>query len=627
MNNNVSLITKNPLRTRKDVIELFHQISEPLLAYFSEGSARLHVGDTNAHYGHDIAGMEAFSRVLWGLIPLLAGGGESKLWKIYMEGMKNGTNPNHEEYWGEVHDFDQRLVEMAVFGYALALAPEKIWDPLTNVEKDRLYKWLNQINQKELVPSNWQFFRVLVNIGFASVGLPYDKEKQEESLLKMESYYMGDGWYSDGHNEQQDYYISFAFHFYGLIYAKVMKEKDQKRSREYIDRAVTFSEDYIYWFASDGSALPFGRSLTYRFAQGAFWSALAFADVEVMDWGVVKGLVLRHLRWWMKQPIFTKDGLLTIGYAYPNLMMSENYNAPGSPYWALKTFLVLTLSEDHPFWQSEEKPLPSLEKRKVQKHPRMIICHNEKQDHVFSLTSGQYLKSVHGQNDAKYGKFAYSNQFGFCIQKGIDGLGQGAFDSMLSLSERDGYYRVRKRCEVVKWEKNSLYSLWKPWHDVKVETWLIPINEWWHVRINRIDSYRELDTVEGGFSIPIEKDGVPTVPKVNQEESILQSENGVAVLLTLAGSGIRDMFGERTHTLVKTDPNTNVLYSSPTYIPSLKGSMEKGSVKWFGSAIFSSFGDEDPIPVWEEFPKVDQNEESFHVYYKGNIIYEAKFLK
>ncbi|WP_375120557.1 DUF2264 domain-containing protein [Paenibacillus sp. CR_12] len=29
--------------------------------------------------------------------------------------------------------------------------------------------------------------------------------------------------------------------------------------------------------------------------------------------------------------------------------MAENYNAPGSPYWALKTFLVLQLAEDSPF--------------------------------------------------------------------------------------------------------------------------------------------------------------------------------------------------------------------------------------------------------------------------------------
>lgn len=49
-------------------------------------------------------------------------------------------------------------------------------------------------------------------------------------------------------------------------------------------------------------------------------------------------MILRHLRWWQKQPIFDRDGILTLGFAYPNLAMCEDYNSPGSPYWALKVF-------------------------------------------------------------------------------------------------------------------------------------------------------------------------------------------------------------------------------------------------------------------------------------------------
>lgn len=47
----------------------------------------------------------------------------------------------------------------------------------------------------------------------------------------------------------------------------------------------------------------------------------------------MKGIVLRHLRWWLKQPMFDRDGVLSVGYSYPNLAMAEDYNAPGSPYW------------------------------------------------------------------------------------------------------------------------------------------------------------------------------------------------------------------------------------------------------------------------------------------------------
>jgi hypothetical protein len=41
-------------------------------------------------------------------------------------------------------------------------------------------------------------------------------------------------------------------------------------------------------------------------------------------WGIVKGLLLRNIRWFtQKESVFSSDGTLTIGWAYPNLFMSE----------------------------------------------------------------------------------------------------------------------------------------------------------------------------------------------------------------------------------------------------------------------------------------------------------------
>lgn len=151
-------------------------------------------------------------------------------------------------------------------------------------------------------------------------------------------------------------------HYYGLIYAKVMEDEDPERAAIYKERAIQFAQDFKEWFSSDGSSIPFGRSLTYRFAQSSFWAALAFADVEALPWGQIKRLVLNNLRYWFKQSIFSPEGLLTIGYGYQNLNMAEGYNAPGSPYWSLKTFLLLALPESHPFWQAEEEPVKFLEK-------------------------------------------------------------------------------------------------------------------------------------------------------------------------------------------------------------------------------------------------------------------------
>ena len=48
---------------------------EPLKGRFSPGKARLELGAETAGYGNRVAGMEGFSRLLWGMVPYWAGGG------------------------------------------------------------------------------------------------------------------------------------------------------------------------------------------------------------------------------------------------------------------------------------------------------------------------------------------------------------------------------------------------------------------------------------------------------------------------------------------------------------------------------------------------------------------------
>ena len=49
-----------------------------------------------------------------------------------------------------------------------------------------------------------------------------------------------------------------------------------------------------------------------------------------------------------------------------------------------------------------------------------------------------------------------------------------------------------------------LQSMWYPWKDVEVETWLVPPTldaPAWHVRVHRIRTGRALTSAEGGFAI------------------------------------------------------------------------------------------------------------------------------
>ncbi|MBM7585544.1 hypothetical protein JOC86_002086 [Bacillus pakistanensis] len=594
-------ILHNPLKTREDVMEAVSQLCTPLVGYYSNNKALLDIGKTSAISRNQVIQMEGFSRPLWGLAPFWKGGGESKILEgIYIEGIKNGTNPENQEYWGTITDVDQRMVEMAALSLGLILVPDKIWDPLTEKEKENLYQWLNQINKKQPVDNNWLYFRVMVNLAFDTLGLDYDKSLQEKTLNRLEEFYLGDGWFSDGNTPQIDYYVPFGFYFYGLIYAEVMKNKDSERAERYKERAQVFAKEFIYWFSEDGSSIPFGRSLTYRFAQGAFWSALAFANIEVFSWGVMKGIILRHLRWWLSKPIYHSDGALSIGYTYPNLMLAEKYNAPGSPYWALKTFLLLALDENHPIWSAEEEPLPKLEDVKSLKYPNMMISRDG--DHVVALTSGQYALFEPAHTAEKYAKFAYSTSFGFSVPKSQFDLSQGAFDSMLVFSEDHMYYRGRRKCEEVKMDGKSIYSRWKPWSNVQVETWLVPLKGW-HVRIHKIQSERELITAEGGFAIAREK---PVSLQNSHQE--LRDIDSIGTICPWGLSGIKNLMGERIPSLVLADPNTNVLHSSTSYIPTLSGKISRGT-HLYASAVIGNNDFESGKVLWAQKPTLHFQEE------------------
>ncbi len=548
--------------------EAVSQLASALLAaaepWFDNDSARLYLGNTCAHYGHDIGGIEAFSRLLWGIAPLLAGGETPARLMNYVAIIKAGVTPEHSGYWGDIGPFDQRVVEMAAFGLLLAIAPEPLLAHFSATEREHLWRWLKQSEQAEIPDNNWHFFPVLVQVGFRAAGMPFDMAVVERHFASIEAYWLGEGWYSDGPGRPRDYYIAMGFHFYGLIYARLMADIDPERCQILRQRAARFARDFIHFFDEEGAAIPFGRSLTYRFAQGAFWSACAFAGLEPFSPGVIKGLVMRHLRWWMRQPIFDRDGVLSVGYCYPNLVMAEDYNAPGSPYWALKTLLVLALDDSDPFWQAPEQPLPPLDERHAIPQADQVVVRQRKGRHLWMATAGQLELNNYVNTEAKYCKFAYSSRFGFTLERGRFGLSHAAVDSMLLLSEGDGYWRGRRGCERVETRDGIIYSRWRPWPTVRIDSWQLTAGDW-QVRIHHLVSDRRLESAEGGFSLP----GQRVAPRV--------VSGGCWLYCGTSRSGILDIGAmSRRGETVMTPPNSNLMWPERSAIPTLRGELTPG---------------------------------------------------
>ncbi|MDF2877051.1 MAG: hypothetical protein K0S30_147 [Clostridia bacterium] len=596
------------LHTKENYLDLFININTPLLKYLSPGCAGIHYGKTGVGYGNKLAACEGFARFLWGAGPALTSMKQETVIKDIITGIKNGTNPGHEEYWGIIGDRDQRMVEMPAIALTLMYQEQKIWKCLSKEEQGNAYNWLNQLNDHECADGNWQFFRVIVNLVLKKLGYPVNTLKQKEALDKIEACYLKDGWYRDSSRGRQDYYTPFAFHYYGLLYAVL--EPHTPEAETFRERAKLFATQYIHFFAENGANIPFGRSMVYRYAVVSFWSALVYGKVLPFSLGEIKGIINRNIRWWMTQDIFSEEGILTLGYTYPQLMLTEPYNAPLSPYWSNKIFLLLALDAEHPYWQAEEEPLPKRESIKLLGEVNMLAFHDY--GHSQLLSAGQPGPNFHVLSNEKYLKFSYSGAFGFSIPRSNELKTEAAMDSMIGIQSAKGnvltweenqptfvtgQYKVRNCVEQVAKTDNYLTSRWCLADGNKIKTWLMPIGSW-QVRVHQLYLTEESMIYETGFALESASEDTLYTYQAEEKGYYAKSSKGF--------SGIKDL----THHLQKREnrgvnclPNTNLMTPEVTTLPGFEVKLSAGE-HWLATGIMAHPDSQYAELKWKNTPEV-----------------------
>ena len=534
------------ITSRQDMADVMLELLEPLKKHYSPQKAWLNLGATSAHYPDTAAWMEGFSRPLWGFGSYWADGSGNEEWeRIYTQGMIAGTDPTSDEYWEDCVPYDQKLVEMAAISYTLLWTGDKLTGKMTEQQRKNFFSWLSRINHNPCHNCNWRFFHVLVNVALKKAGEEYDEKGMQESLDFIDECYVGNGWYGDGVGGPVDYYIPFAMHFYGLVYAIFMKDSDPERCQRYIDRAMDFGKNFAYWFSENGSAVPYGRSQTYRFAQASFYSACVMAKIEPLPLGVMKGIVVRHLEYWLSKPIFDHDGVLTIGYEYPNLTMAESYNAPGSPYWGFKIFACLTLPEEDNFWKADILPLPKMEKIKSFPEAKLVTQRTD-DGHAVLFPLGLQIGHVHKHMEEKYSKFAYSSRYGFSVMHTPCNFGEAAPDSVLSF-EIDGHVFIRRTIDSGYIQDGKVVSDWSPFVGIQVHSEIIPTDTG-HIRKHIIKSDYDCIAYDSGFAVAV-------------------GDSSCTVMA---------MQGEGEALILRADPNTNLIHTK-TDIPTVKYIIKKGT--------------------------------------------------
>ncbi|WP_176953225.1 DUF2264 domain-containing protein [Glycomyces sambucus] len=524
-------------------------IGRPAVELAARGPGAMPV--TMSNHSHRENWFELLTRPLWGLAPAKDHVPDA-VWAPLAAALARALDPDDDWYVGA--GAGQRSVEAAAVGWGLATAPEKLWEPLEPKAKDKAAAWLSAAYTAEVADTNWHYFPVFAGHGLKRIGVKHDPAVAAAHLDRMGEFLLGDSVFEDGFGGRVDYYNPFAFHTYALLHSRLSGDD------RFVENAVAFARRFGSWFAADGAAVPYGRSLGYRFAQASLWGALAAADVEAVPWGEAAGYARRHLDWWWRRPMLDTEGRLTVGYSYPNDAVVEQYLTAGSPWWATKVFTGLLAGPGHPFWTAEETvPGPVVEAHKAAR----AVHVRDRAGHVTRL-NGQAWHPWARNGQASYGKFAYSSLAAFSHTTPGPGLEAAVPDGALLLSEDGRHWRGREDSDEGTIDENGVLTVeWQPWDDVSITTSLEAAVDGWHARVHVVDTARTLHTGEGGWCVP--KSG--HVAQVGEAQAAVTSQ-GLRSEIIDSGTG-------REASLIEPMPGTH-LYWPATVLPVLRGILEPG---------------------------------------------------
>ncbi|USQ84141.1 DUF2264 domain-containing protein [Streptomyces phaeoluteigriseus] len=319
--------------------------------YATEDRALYHLpGDRESWSGRLSDGLEGYARTLL----LAAFRRDETALERYADGLAAGVLGA----WPRIEDRGQPLVEAASIALALRLTRPLLWDRLDDAVRQRAADWLADALTAEPWPCNWELFPVTVGGFLYAVDHESDTARKavDRGLERIEQWYVGDGWYTDGAGRAFDYYNGWAMHLYPVLHAWL--DDDPRLLELYGGRLSRHLTDYARLFGADGAPMRQGRSLTYRFATTVPLWLGALTGHTPLPPGETRRLASGALRYFLRRGAVDERGLLSLGWHGPDPDVLQGYSGPASPYWAAKAFLGLLLPPEHEVWTAVEEPAP-----------------------------------------------------------------------------------------------------------------------------------------------------------------------------------------------------------------------------------------------------------------------------
>ena len=491
-------------------------------------------GGVNDGAGYLLGFAEAFCRPLWGIAPALrtpgqyhirVNGEQVEVCAWLRECLLDAVDENSPYSWkplpgmDESSYYNQMKTELAGLMVGLYFARETLWDPFAPGQKKAVADWVYDINRRAYAmvwDCNHIWFITLCLTVLKKFGFVYPETEHilQESLERLDRMYVGGGFYQDGKFGRFDYYNPWAMHTYALLWSVIADESFagyEERCRTFRERTEALLPYYAHVFETNGCHVPFGRSLTYRFAAAGILPMAAAAGCRY-DAGVLRELTLRNVSYFVENAEL-RDGILPPGFLYEAPQVVETYTSDGGAYWCSKAFLALLLPEDHPFWTAPAVPVPADEGGFLVHtgcdRIHMPLTGSAKAGVTLFNNTAHYLQD--GQKTqwfldmaGYYSKFAYNSRAGF----GISTRDEVSVDNMIVLLTPDGTmesHRFGFQDLGCKRDGRLLLSRHVPFANdpgTCIETALLILVPESHLRVHRVRLSQPYRVREGGFCLP-----------------------------------------------------------------------------------------------------------------------------
>lgn len=353
---------------------LLYDIAAPILSNMSEGKLQQNmlVELSPTWDGRDkrVTYMEAFGRTMAGLAPWLSlpddntpeGIKRKQLREWALKSYAHSVDPASPDYllWRKE---GQPLVDAAYIAESFIRAYDALWVPLDSVTKQRFIQEFQQLRRINPPYTNWLLFSSTIECFLKKAGAQSDGYRITSALQKIEEWYVGDGWYSDGPGFAFDYYNSYVIQPMNLECIEIITDRGKRSvwsvEKERYFQALKRMQKYAIilerFVSPEGSYPVFGRSIPYRMA--VFQPLALLAWREQLPEELTNGQVRAAMTAVMKRMFgdkrnFNEKGFLTLGFNGHQPGTSDWYTNNGSLYMTTLAFLPLGLPADHPFWTS-----------------------------------------------------------------------------------------------------------------------------------------------------------------------------------------------------------------------------------------------------------------------------------